>query len=234
MKNNIAVNYVDKALEKLSFNGLMHHPSKPPKPMRDPSTPRKGDWYPWIDIPSTVTDIDLNELEKEIGLWYPPLYRDFLKYKHFIDLTEDGIRFPQHLPNLWNEKLKELYHASWVPERIIGIGLLPFGSESLLDAGPVCFDTRNQLPRGDYPVVFWDHEWVESEKEIRLLFSSSQKMFECLYFAASQEINFFCQNIDDSDEIRSKKHNLIEQFIAIGRSGAGGPGAEYWKSMIIK
>lgn len=161
---------------------------------------------------------------------YPPLYRDFLIHKHFIGLTEDGIRFERHLPGTWKQILRNLYFNSWVPDRIIGIGLLPFGNESFLDAGPVCFDTREEMPDGDCPVVFWDHEWIDTEKEIHPMFSSSKKMYECLLFAASEEINFFYEAIDESQSLKSTKQELLKQFLSIDQSGAGGPGKDYWTS----
>lgn len=39
----------------------------------------------------------LDALERETGLAFPPLYRDFLQYQHFVDLTEVGVRFERHL-----------------------------------------------------------------------------------------------------------------------------------------
>jgi hypothetical protein len=42
----------------------------------------------------------------------------------------------------------------------------PFGDESLLDAGPLCFDTRHPARNGDWPIVYWDHEFDKTPGEI--------------------------------------------------------------------
>ena len=65
--------------------------------MRDDSISPSGDWVGWREIVSTVTDADLNTLERETGLNFPPMYRDFLRYRHFVELSEVGVRFERHL-----------------------------------------------------------------------------------------------------------------------------------------
>ena len=98
-------------------------------------------------------DSELDELEERIELKFPPLYRQFLKYLHFYDLTEVGVRFEVHPIDKWKTVLIELYEA-YEPDRIIGSGLIPFGAEAEMDAGVVCFDTRQRFDCGDCPVVF--------------------------------------------------------------------------------
>jgi hypothetical protein len=86
-------NYVGAAIAQLRRLDLMRLPGKLPAQMRDPSIPPSDDWAGWKPIPSTVSDTDLDALERETGLAFPPLYRDFLQYQHFVALTEEGVRF---------------------------------------------------------------------------------------------------------------------------------------------
>jgi hypothetical protein len=101
--------------------------------------------------------------------------------------------------------------------------------ESLAEAGPVCFDTRDRSRFPDYPVVVWDHDWIGSEIEISPLFSSSEAMYRCLLFFARQEINFFYPDeIYDSAEELEIKRKLLRDFLDLDPSGAGGPAIDHW------
>src|SRR5262245_61846718 len=145
MPSPVVANYVDAALGQLRRIDLMRWPGKLPESMRDDSILPSNDWVGWRPIPSTVTDADLDGLERETGLALPPIYRDFLQYRHFVELTEVGVRFERHLCSDWQERLRKAYFRSWPRERILDVGLLPFGDEALMDAGPVCFDTRHRM-----------------------------------------------------------------------------------------
>jgi hypothetical protein len=228
MVSPIVITYVDAALAQLRRLDLMRCPGQLPDAMCDDSIAPSDDWVGWKAIPSTATDGNLNELERETGLPFPPLYRDFLKYRHFVDLTEAGVRFERHLPNDWVKILRGAYFHSWPRERILDVGLLPFGSESQMDAGPVCFDTRHRNEDGDCPVVFWDHEWVGDEKEVRPLFSSSAKMFGCLSIVASHDFNIVYHDESDDPALLSKKGAALAKFLSLDPEGAGGPARDYW------
>ena len=219
-------NYVDAALAQLRRLGLMRWPGNLPEPMRDTSILPENDWIGWRPIPSTTTDADLDALERETGLAFPPLYRDFLQYRHFVELTEVGVRFERHLCHNWRETLLAAYFRSWPRERILDIGLLPFGSEALMDAGPVCFDTRRRLADGDCPIVFWDHEWVGADKEVQPMFSSSLKMFECLSLVAATDFSFIYHDDGDDASLLPQKRELLARFLSIDPDGAGGPARE--------
>jgi hypothetical protein len=227
MSSEIVTSFVDASLKQLNALNLMCCPDpKMPEAMRDFSRPASNDWLPWKPIPSTVLDSDLDELENEIGLKFPPLYRDFLQYLHFYDLPS-CIGWEPHVIDRWKKQLRQIYKG-WYPERIMGKGLIPFGSESFADAGPVCFDTRQRLPDGDCPIVFWDHEWVKTEKEIQPLFSSMTKMFACLKFEAETEIRFVYHDESDKHEDLPKKKYLLNEFLSIDPTGAGGIARNYW------
>jgi len=228
MPNPLVTEFVDAAITRLRRLDLMRWPGKLPEPMLDPSVPPSNDWVGWQPIASTVMDADLDLLERETGLAFPPLYRDFLKYRHFVDLTETGVRFERHLCHRWQETLRKAYFHSWPRERILDVGLLPFGDEALMDAGPVCFDTRHRTADRDCPVVFWDHEWVDTKKEVQQMFSSCRKMFECLSLVAATDFNFIYHDEDDDSSLLPKKRELLARFLSLDPDGAGGPAKEYW------
>ena len=222
--------YVDKAIEQLRSKDSMCTPDPHlPKEMIDSKIVPDNDWVGWKTIPSTVTDNDLDEIQKKIGLEFPPLYRVFLKYQYFYDLTEVGLCFCIHPINIWRFELKKLYQ-SWDTNRILGNGLIPFASETNMDAGPVCFDTRKRLPDGDCPVVYWDHEWIGTKNEVNLMFSSSLKMFECLTITASASTNFVYHDEDDPAEQLPYKKMIMSKFLEADSEGAGGVAREYWTS----
>ncbi len=228
MVSPVVTTYVDAALAQLRRLDLMRRPGTLPDAMRDDSIPPYDDWIAWKSIPSSVTEDDLNSLERETGLSYPPFYRDFLRYRHFVNLTETGVRFEEHLPIEWSKTLRMAYFHSWQRERVLDVGLLPFGSEAQMDAGPVCFDTRNRDSAGDCPVVVWDHEWVGTTNEIRPLFSSSFRMFQCLSIVASNDFNIVYHGDADDDALLPRKRALLTRFLNLDPDGAGGPGRAYW------
>jgi hypothetical protein len=227
MISPIITTYVDSALAQLRRRDLMRWPGKLPDSMRDDSIPPHHDWVGWKAVPSTVTESDLNGLEGETGLPFPPLYRDFLRYRHFVGLTEVGVRFERHLSNDWYEVLRKAHFQS-PRARILDAGLLPFGSETQMDAGPVCFDTKRRNAAGDCPVIFWDHEWVGTEKEVCPLFSSSVKMFECLCIVASNDFSVVYHDDADDPALLPKKRVALAKFLSLDPEGAGGPARDYW------
>jgi hypothetical protein len=230
MINPVVTTYVDAALAQLRRLDLMRVPGKLPASMRDDSIPPMDDWVGWKAIPSTVTDAQLNALERETRLAFPPLYRDFLRYRHFVGLTEWGLRFECHLCHDWAKVLRKAYFKSWRRDRILDIGLLPFGMEALMDAGPVCFDTRRRAASGDCPVVYWDHDWIGSDKEVGIVFSSSAKMFECLSLLAANDFNFIYHDGSDDSSLLPQKEKLLAKFLALDPEGAGGQARNYWTS----
>ena len=234
MPSALVTNYVDAAVAQLRRLNLMLSPGKLPDQMRDFAIPPSNDWLGWRPIPSTVTDSVLHALEHETGLAFPPLYRDFLQYQHFVTLTEAGVRFEPHLCNDWQERLRSAYFRSWPRNRIIDVGLLPFGSEAWMDAGSVCFDTSRRRGDGDCPVVFWDHEWVNTDREVRLMFSSCAKMFECLAVVAATDLRFFHHDHNDDPSLLPKKQELMARFLLIDADGAGGSARDYWTCWGVK
>ena len=76
--------------------------------------------------------------------------------------------------------------------------------------------------------MFWDHEFVGTDKEIRPLFSSAVGMFRCLAFSVEQEVNFIYHDTDDDPNLLPLKKELLLTFLSIDPEGVGGPAREYW------
>ena len=226
---SIATRYVDAAIENLRRHDFLRCPDPSmPAGMRDPDNPPMDDWLAWKPIQSTVTDDDINDLHAHFGGELPTSYIAFLKHVHFYDLTERGVRFERHIVGEWKKRLIDRYdtYQQHFPD---GSHLIPSGDESFMDAGPVCFDFQDRHADGDCSVVFWDHEWVNTDKEIRPLFSSAFKMFESLLLVATSDINFCYHDPDhDSVGLLPQKQQLLAEFLAIDTNGAGGPARDYW------
>ncbi len=225
MDASLATRYVDAAIANLRAHDIMRMPDPAmPMAMRDVDLPNRDDWVAWKPIPSTVTPSDVADLERLYGGMLPTVYVDFLQYQHFYDLTERGVRFECHIAGKWKERLASLYR-NYKPHFPAGSQLVPFGHETFMDAGPVCFDFAARLPDGDCPVVFWDHEWINTKKEIRPLFSSATKMFECLLFIAQCPIDFFYHHLDsDDDNVLPQKRRFLSQFLRIDPASP----IDYW------
>lgn len=177
--------FVDKSLISLKKVDLMFLPHlNMPNEMIDIAIEQKSDWIPWKAVPSKVTDEDILELENLIGLKYPRLYIDFLKYKHFYELENVAeISFFKHCIRDWKSNLTEFYFDYWAPEEIIKKGFIPFADYS--DWGIVCFDT-NRMINNDCPIVMFDHETLYDEK---VKFEEFYDSFEIMSFDLLNKLN---------------------------------------------
>ncbi len=229
----IVTMYVDCALAGLRRSDTMRVPDpRMPVEMRSVDRPQRDDWIPWNAIDSTVSKSDIEELELHFGGPLPKLYAALLEYKHFYELTESCLRFEQHLVGRWKDDLLSKY--DWLREHVrCGSHLVPIGEESFMDAGPVCLDFGQRRSDGDCAIVFWDHEWVGTDKEINPMFSSSTKMFECLLFEAESLVDFLHldSETDTQESVELKRKHLFD-FLAIDPEGAGGNAREYWASRL--
>lgn len=139
--------------------------------------PNKNGWIQWKLLPwSRGIAPGFEQLEQEIGVMLPFSYKLWYSRYYQVDGDLSFIRFPETSPeNPFAELRKEIFD-SWWPERIKGIGLISFGS---IDYGSFCFDTRHNEKSSDYPIVFWDHDWIDSDKEIiPTKFSSFRELLE--------------------------------------------------------
>jgi hypothetical protein len=129
-----------------------------PEDMKDNTLPSGFEGIQrWKVIPSTVTDKQIQEYEKQLGLRLPDSYKFFVKYKNFIEMSlgEYPVVFFKNLSTDWMETLLE--QSQYYREHLEGRGLIPFADYS--DVGVICFDSNAST--GDdleYPVVWLDHD----------------------------------------------------------------------------
>ena len=62
------------------------------------------------------------------------------------------------------------------------------------------------------------------------MFSSCEKMFQCLRLFAENDINFVYHDEDDDSSLMDQKQEMLTRFLATDSDGAGGPAREYWTS----
>ena len=153
--------FVDANLELIFQVGLMRMPHEVvPLEMRDGNNAGIDEegYAAWKEIPSTVSQDEIRELEQKTGFRYPELYVEFLRYKQFCELFPVAeITFFDHSIHQWKQVLIDRYYKSWLPEKLIGQGYIYFADYS--DWGMVCFDTTEQnLEDNDCPIIMIDHE----------------------------------------------------------------------------
>lgn len=157
---------VDSALEKMAKTTIsMMTPAKLPVNMVDESIPQSNDWAGWKPAESIITDEDLNRLEKKIGHNLPLSFREFLKYKHFVELRLNNyaIGLFSHMPDKELSELKRNILQFHEPELLIDQGYIYFADFN--DYGLLCFDTNQERENFDWPVVYIDHEDLETIHE---------------------------------------------------------------------
>ena len=124
----------------------------------------------WKPIESTVTDRQLIELEKSIGYDLPVSFKDFLKYKHFIELHIGEVEFFSHPSSDWQKHILEPIFDGYPTDCLIEKGLMPFANYS--DWGHVCFNLTNMI-NNESAVYLWDHERAN---EVELVYPSFESM----------------------------------------------------------
>jgi hypothetical protein len=139
----------------------MRMPGTVPAEMLDTSRPPVDDWKGWKPMDSTITDRDIDTLETEIGVKFPPSYRVYLKYKHFFEirLPDPAVILFRHLPNKALPALRDFILNYHEPDLVIGRGYIHFAD--YYDYGLLCFDTNMPAENGEYPVVYIDHEELD-------------------------------------------------------------------------
>lgn len=119
-------------------------------------------WVEWRPLPSTLTEMDVAAVEREIGVELPPLFRAYLLAR--LHLFEQ-VRSAQHDQLIMmtdtpaNRPLVPLQDrlTAWRP--LIDAGYVPF-AEWGDGWGPMCFDIHARGSDGDCPVIWIDHERV--------------------------------------------------------------------------
>jgi hypothetical protein len=148
---------IDKYLQKwveLDLNKLPY--KKIEKEMADPSENPLSEWKTWFPIDSKVNDLEIIDLENQIGFNLPKAYKDFLKHKHFYELQIYQASFCSHPINIWRSSLTEMTYNGCPREYFLDKGYMPFANWS--DWGLLCFNTNEKVIDHSYPIMIWDHE----------------------------------------------------------------------------
>ena len=112
----------------------------------------------WKPIKSTVTNTEIEDLEKKIGFEYPTSYVDFLKYKHFYTLRFYGCEFIPHPINSWKKNID--FWNNTRPRNIYRQRFIVFAYHLL--EGAYCFDANN-----DSSIELWTPENPKIETDFK-------------------------------------------------------------------
>lgn len=130
-----------------------------------PLTMRAGEidadgWVEWRVRPSTLGDDDVDRLEAEYRVQFPPAFRAFFQARfHLFDQVHsrrhDQLVLMPSVPE--DDPLGPIRGslAAWRP--LIAAGYIPF-AEWGDGWGPMCFDADRRDNDGDCPIVWLDHE----------------------------------------------------------------------------
>jgi len=117
-------------------------------------------WVEWRVLPSTLAEGDIIRLETEYRIMLPPAFRAYLLARfHLFDQLRSR-RYDQQIlmtDTPAQHPLKPLHEiiAAWRP--LLEASYLPFAQWG--DGwGPICFDTAQRRPDGEYAVIWLDHE----------------------------------------------------------------------------
>lgn len=167
---------IDKSLLEMSKSDvLMMVPGQIPELMLDDTRDELSGWTGWKSIPSTITDLNIEKFELEIGKALPQSYKLFLKYKHFMNLNipDKMIHFPGIVLGEELSFLKENISNILEPELIIGKGYIYFADFE--DFGMLCFNTNVKAKNNEYPIVYIDNDNLE---EIHLYADNFKALLE--------------------------------------------------------
>ncbi|MCB0479530.1 MAG: SMI1/KNR4 family protein [Crocinitomicaceae bacterium] len=167
---------IDESLSVMAKTDIsMMTPGEVPKEMQDGSNKNDDGWRRWKPIDSIIEDSDIEKVEKEIGYPLPQSYREYLKYKHFIELRipDRAVNLPGILPDKEINFLKELVFEMMEPELIIGRGYIYFADFN--DYGLLCFDANEKVQNNEYRIVFIDHE---DEEAVHLYANNFKELME--------------------------------------------------------
>jgi hypothetical protein len=184
-------------------------------------------WVEWKLIPC---DVDFSgaftAMERRLGYPLPPSFKAWHGTFFTLDMDVSIVRLPC---NPSNAPLQPLEKRTVTPdpfdEASRSLGLIPFGDEAMMDAGPLCFDPRSGSDPERWPVTYWDHEWAGTDQQIGPpIFSCFEKLIECCthYMEAAAGAKA------SGDDLLKVRGALLTSMIALDPDGAGGPGRTYW------
>ncbi len=117
-------------------------------------------WVEWRVLPSTLSEVEVAELENRFGIHLPPLFRAYLLARFHLFDQVSSRRHEQLILMTDTPAGKPLAPllqllSAWRP--LIDSGFIPF-AEWGDGWGPMCFDTEHRASDGDCPIVWMDHE----------------------------------------------------------------------------
>ena len=87
------------------------------------------DWYSWIAIDSPIKKEDINEIERQLNVQFPKLFRDYFLYKQILDGDYGLVRLPDMEPDNPIEGLKSEVSLFFEYEMFQKNSLLPFAQD---------------------------------------------------------------------------------------------------------
>ena len=148
---------IDESLADSESKKLNCRPGEIPDAMQTGES--QDDWKYWRAVASTVTDLDMLDMEGLLGVHLSPQYQELLRHKHFIELQIGEASIFSHPIGTWKATIKEAVFGGYPKELLIEKGYLPFADYS--DWGLLCFRVTEQNANGEYPIYRWDHECPE-------------------------------------------------------------------------
>ena len=191
-------------------------PDLPPE-MLVSQRPDASGWVEWRMLPQPCQNpINFALLENEAASRLPKSFKAWFQNYYTLDVDVGIVRLPAcPLNNPLKDLKYQVVESGYYSKRCKELGLIPFGDEKLIDAGPLCFDTREPVRDDEWPVVYWDHEYDQTSEEIGpRIFSSFPKLIKCC-------THFLQENKSARD--------LVRDLYRIDPEGAGGPGRAYWE-----
>jgi len=183
-------------------------------------------WVGWEPRSSAEPEPDDAEIERLTGVELPPSYRRWHARYRTLDLELGPFRLFGAQPPDTLARIREAIDGTERATRLRQLRLVPFGSEEVHDAGPLCFDGRAFAPDGELPIVYWDQErWTEEDPEAApdeelgpVVFSSFPRLLACAVHLLGAPVG---------DPVARARRIL--DFTRIDPEGAGSEGGfAYW------
>lgn len=140
--------FFERYYKKLSkeYRGAPELPDVPKEMWTDGADP-KSEWKPWKLIPATISDQEIEELERDLGVKLPDIMKIFLTtYFHLFDDPVGRNSSRDHF-----EGIKD----AWNP-LLVKAGYLPFAWDE--DCYIRCFDLANMPDEDHCEICQIDHE----------------------------------------------------------------------------
>ncbi len=199
--------------------------AKTPLDMIVADDPTSAGWVEWrlLQCDRERVARALDELERDSRIRYPPSFRRWYSTYYTLDMDVSVARLPDNPSNAPGQSLRRISSDSF-GAAALACGLVPFGGEAMMDAGPLCFDPRGGGDPDGWPIRFWDHEWAGTDEVISpIVFSRFDRLLEACtaYMRRFAEV----RRRASTGEARAEG---LQALIASDPQGAGGPGCDYW------